>query len=136
MSCGKLILPSFKIVGWGWYYLSTVLDDYSRYILAWKLTTNMGNEDVKETLEIALENDWPTSRSGSSTARDCYPTTVPATYPMHLKDYLHQNQIEHTRGAPYHSYGPRKDRALSPLYEECGLAKQLLLSLGVGAGYR
>ena len=28
----------FKIVGWGWYYLSTVMDDYSRYILAWKLS--------------------------------------------------------------------------------------------------
>ena len=24
-----------KVVSWGWYYLSTVLDDYSRYILAW-----------------------------------------------------------------------------------------------------
>jgi len=27
----------FKIIGWGWMYLSTVLDDYSRYIIAWKL---------------------------------------------------------------------------------------------------
>ena len=27
----------FRIVGWGWYYLSTVLDDYSRYIITWKL---------------------------------------------------------------------------------------------------
>jgi len=26
----------FKIIGWGWYYLSTVLDDYSRYIIHWK----------------------------------------------------------------------------------------------------
>ena len=24
----------FKIIGWGWYYLSTVLDDYSRFIIA------------------------------------------------------------------------------------------------------
>jgi transposase InsO family protein len=24
-----------KITGWGWYYLSTVLDDFSRYIVAW-----------------------------------------------------------------------------------------------------
>lgn len=24
----------FKITGWGWYYLSTALDDYSRFILA------------------------------------------------------------------------------------------------------
>jgi len=22
----------FKILGWGWFYLSTILDDYSRYI--------------------------------------------------------------------------------------------------------
>jgi hypothetical protein len=26
-----------KITGWGWYYLSTVLDDFSRYIVAWKI---------------------------------------------------------------------------------------------------
>jgi putative transposase len=27
----------FKIIGWGWYYLSTILDDFSRYVIAWKL---------------------------------------------------------------------------------------------------
>ena len=31
----------FKIVGWGWYYLSTVMDDYSRMILSWKLCSTM-----------------------------------------------------------------------------------------------
>ena len=36
----------FKILGWGWYYLSTVLDDFSRYILAWKLTATMNAQDV------------------------------------------------------------------------------------------
>lgn len=30
-----------KIIGWGWYYLSTILDDYSRYIISWKLCTTM-----------------------------------------------------------------------------------------------
>ncbi len=25
-----------KVIGWGWMYLSTILDDYSRYIIAWK----------------------------------------------------------------------------------------------------
>ena len=31
-----------KVTGWGWYYLSTVLDDYSRYILAWRLYDDVG----------------------------------------------------------------------------------------------
>src|SRR3546814_5630532 len=44
----------FKITGWGWMYLSTVLDDFSRYIIAWKLCTNMRAEDVTETLDLAL----------------------------------------------------------------------------------
>ena len=39
----------FRITGWGWYYLSTVLDDFSRYIIAWKLTTSMTALDVKDT---------------------------------------------------------------------------------------
>ena len=31
-----------KVTGWGWFYLSSVLDDFSRYIIAWKLCTTMG----------------------------------------------------------------------------------------------
>ncbi len=45
----------FKIIGWGWYYLSTILDDYSRYIIAWKLCTSMKVGDVKDTLDLALQ---------------------------------------------------------------------------------
>ena len=45
----------FKVIGWGWYYLSTVLDDYSRYIISWKLTTSMGASDVKDTLDQAID---------------------------------------------------------------------------------
>ena len=44
----------FKILNWGWYYLSTVLDDFSRYILAWKLTPTMNASDVQDTLLLAL----------------------------------------------------------------------------------
>ena len=44
----------FKIIGWGWYYLSTILDDYSRYIISWKLCTTMRAEDVTDTIELAL----------------------------------------------------------------------------------
>ena len=44
-----------KVIGWGWFYLSTVLDDFSRYILAWKLCTTMAATDVSDTLQAALE---------------------------------------------------------------------------------
>ena len=43
-----------KITGWGWYYLSTVLDDFSRYIVAWKLCATMCADDVTATLDLAL----------------------------------------------------------------------------------
>ena len=39
-----------KVIGWGWFYLSTVLDDYSRFILAWRLCTGMAASDVAATL--------------------------------------------------------------------------------------
>ena len=44
----------FKILDWGWYYLSTVLDDYSRYIVASRLCTSMKATDVSDTLDEAL----------------------------------------------------------------------------------
>jgi hypothetical protein len=44
----------FKVVGWGWYYLRTVLDDFSRYIIAWRLAPTMAATDVQDTLMLAL----------------------------------------------------------------------------------
>ena len=44
-----------KVIGWGWMYLSTILDDYSRYIIAWKLCTTMKTRDVTDTLDLALQ---------------------------------------------------------------------------------
>jgi transposase InsO family protein len=44
-----------KVIGWGWFYLSTVLDDFSRYIVAWKLCSTMKAQDVTATLDLALK---------------------------------------------------------------------------------
>ncbi len=43
-----------KVSGWGWYCLATVLDDLSRFVVAWKLCTTMRAEDVTATLDLAL----------------------------------------------------------------------------------
>ena len=45
---------NLKVVGWGWYYLSTVLDDFSRTIVAWRLCATMQASDVTATLDLAL----------------------------------------------------------------------------------
>ena len=91
----------FKIIGWGWYYLSTLLDDYSRYIIAWLLTKTMAADDVKKTLELALNK---TGVSGVEVRHR--PRLLSDNGPCYLAgelgDYLDQHGIEHTRGRPYH----------------------------------
>ena len=91
----------FKVQGWGWYYLSTVLDDYSRYILAWKLSTTMGTDDVKETLEMALNRTSLKQIKVKHRPR-LLSDNGPCFISGALKDYLRQNMIDHIRGAPYH----------------------------------
>ena len=67
------------VVGWGWYDLPTVLDDYSRKIGAWKLSDTMRVEDVTETLDLARAATGMIG-SESSTSRACSATTAPATW--------------------------------------------------------
>ena len=69
-----------KIVGWGWYYLSTVLDDFSRFIVAWKLGATMRAEDVT----VPSISPWrlpASTTSPSFTDRDCCRTMVRPTSP-------------------------------------------------------
>ena len=90
-----------KVLGWGWFYLSTVLDDYSRYIISWKLCTNMRAEDVTDTLELALQASGCDhihvvhkprllSDNGSSYVSG------------DLAEWLQDKGMKHSRGAPYH----------------------------------
>jgi putative transposase len=46
------------VTGWGWFYLSTALDDFSRYIIAWKLCTTMKAQDVTDTLGSCSRGLW------------------------------------------------------------------------------
>ena len=90
-----------KVIGWGWFYLSTVLDDFSRYIVAWKLRTTMAAGDVTDTLERALAapgRDRPRVRHRPRLLSDNGPSYVAAD----LAKWLDENGIEHVRGAPCH----------------------------------
>ncbi len=91
----------FKIIGWGWMYLSTVLDDFSRYIIAWKLCTNMRAEDVTDTLDLAL------AASGCDSATVLHKPRLlsdngPSYIAGELAEYIETNKMRHVRGAPMH----------------------------------
>lgn len=91
----------YKIIGWGWMYLSTVLDDYSRYIIVWKLCTTMRAEDVIDTLDMTL------AASGCNHANMLHrPRLLSGNGPSYiageLANYFNGKQMERVRGAPFH----------------------------------
>ena len=90
-----------KVIGWGWFYLSTILDDFSRYIIAWKLCTTMKVDDVTDTLEMALQ------ASGCDQANVAHKPRLlsdnGSSYIANdLKEWMESQGMKHVRGAPYH----------------------------------
>ena len=90
-----------RVTGWGWYYLSTVLDDFSRFIVAWKLCATMQASDVTETLDIAL------AASGLDQVKVVHRprllTDNGSSYIAgDLADWLESRGMAHIRGAPRH----------------------------------
>jgi putative transposase len=82
-------------------HLSTVLDDFSRYIIAWKLCTTMKAEDVTDTLDLALK------ASGLSQAKVVHRPRLlsdngSSYISADLAKWLDGQDMEHVRGAPYH----------------------------------
>lgn len=91
----------FKITGWGWYYLSTVLDDYSRFIIAWRLCTTMKASDVSDTLDDALNFTGLDQVKVKHKPR-LLSDNGPSYLAGELAEYLDKNGMSHTRGRPYH----------------------------------
>jgi putative transposase len=90
-----------KVIGWGWFYLSTILDGFSRYIIAWKLCTTMKVDDVTDTLEMALQ------ASGCDQANVAHKPRLlsdngSSYIASDLKAWMESQGMKHVRGAPYH----------------------------------
>lgn len=91
----------FKVVSWGWYYLCTVLDDFSRYILAWRLASTMATTDVQETLLLALEQTGVKQVKVHHLPR-LLSDNGPAFIAGALADFLKPYDIDHIRGRAHH----------------------------------
>ena len=90
-----------KVIGWGWFYLSTILDDYSRYIIAWKLGATMQTSDVKETLKLALQASG-CIRPGVAYKPRLLSDNGSSYISGGLADWLKDHGMRHVRGAPHH----------------------------------
>jgi transposase InsO family protein len=102
-----------KVIGWGWFYLSTILDDYSRYVIGWKLCSTMRAQDgeplsaigprttASDTLDIAL------AASGCDSAMVLHKPRLlsdngSSYIAGELAEYLEDKGMKHLRGAPMH----------------------------------
>jgi putative transposase len=90
-----------RVTGWGWYYLSTVLDDFSRYIIAWKLCTTMAAADVTATLDRALQASGLDQLPINQRPR-LLSDNGPSYVASDLAEWLDEHGMRHTRGKPYH----------------------------------
>ncbi len=91
----------FKVAGWGYYYLVTVMDDYSRFILAWKLQKDMSANSLIEVVQGAVDaigmTDVPVE-DRTKLLSDNGPGYVSRAF----RDYLNLVGIGHILAAPFH----------------------------------
>lgn len=88
----------FKIPGYGNYFLSTILDDYSRFIVAWELRSNMKSEDARSIVDKALCETGISKPNRPKLLSDngsCY-------IAGEFRNYLREMGIKQINGAPCH----------------------------------
>ena len=91
----------FRVVGWGYYYLVTVMDDYSRFILGWKLQKDMSSHSLIEVVQDAVDATGMTDVPVEGRTRllsDNGAGYVSRTF----REYLQLIDIRHILAAPYH----------------------------------
>ena len=91
----------FRVVGWGYYYLVTVMDDYSRFILAWKVQRNMTADSLIEVVQEAVDSTGMTDvplEDRTKLLSDNGSGYVSRAF----RDYLHLVGIRHILASPFH----------------------------------
>ena len=90
-----------KVVDWGWYYLVTVMDDYSRFILAWELKSDMAAGSLIDVVQKAVDYTGMTDVPVED--RTTLLSDNGAGYlSRQFGDYLRLVGIRHIVASPYH----------------------------------
>jgi len=90
-----------RVVEWGYYYLVTVLDDFSRFILAWELHEDMTAQSLIEVVQQAMD----TTGIGTVLVRDntsLLSDNGPGYVSRAFGDYLRLVGIRHILASPFH----------------------------------
>jgi putative transposase len=91
----------FRVVGWGYYYMVTVMDDYSRSILAWKLQLDMTSDSLIQVVQLAIDATGMTEVPLEDRTR-LLSDNGSGYVSRAFRDYLSLVGIRHILAAPYH----------------------------------
>jgi transposase InsO family protein len=91
----------FRVVGWGYYYLVTVMDDYTRFILAWKLQKDMSANSLIEVVQEAVDATGMTDVPVEDRTR-LLSDNGSGYLSKAFRDYLRLVGICHILSAPFH----------------------------------
>ena len=91
----------FKVVGWGYYYLVTVMDDYSRFILGWKLQKDMSADSLIEVVQEAVDMTGMTDVPVEDRTR-LLSDNGAGYISRAFRNYLNLVGIGHILAAPFH----------------------------------
>jgi putative transposase len=90
-----------RVTDWGWYYLDTVMDDFSRVILSWDLKTDMSGGSLEDVVQQAVDFTGMTDVPIEN--RTVLLSDNGAGYISHeFNEYLHLVGIKHITAAPFH----------------------------------
>ena len=91
----------FRVSGWGYHYMVTVMDDYSRSILAWKLQVDMTADSLIQVIQLAIDATGMTEVPLEDRAR-LLSDNGSGYVSRAFRDYLDLVGTRHIRAAPYH----------------------------------
>ena len=86
---------------WGYYYMLTVMDDYSRSILAWKLQLDMTSDSLVQVVQLAIDATGMTEVPLEDRTRPLS-DDGPGYVSRAFRDYLGLVGTRHILAAPYH----------------------------------